>query len=70
MGRIRSKRSTIRLSLTLEIKYSILNEKSPSDLWEKFEKIYMSKFLINKLYLKKQLFELKMDKWKCKGSYK
>ena len=53
--------STIRLSLTLEIKYSVLNEKSRSDLWEKLKKIYMSKSLTNRLYLNKQLFELKMD---------
>ena len=53
--------STIRLSLTLEIKYSVLNEKSRSDLWEKLKKIYMSKSLTSRLYLNKQLFELKMD---------
>ena len=53
--------STIRLSLTFEIKYSVLNEKSCSDLWEKLKKLYMSKSLTNRLYLNKQLFELKMD---------
>ena len=39
--------STIHLSLALEIKYSVLNEKSPSDLWKKLErkKNYMSKSL-------------------------
>ena len=52
--------SIIHLSMVLEI--SVLNEKSPSSLWEKLEKIYMSKSLTNRLYLKKQLCELKIDK--------
>lgn len=33
--------STICLSLTLEIKHNVLNEKSPCDSLEKLEKIYM-----------------------------
>ena len=53
--------STIRLSLAPEIKYSVLNEKSPSALWAKLEKIYMSNSLTNRLYLKKQLYGLKMS---------
>ena len=53
--------NTIHLSLALEIKCSVLNEKSPSHLWEKLEKIYVSKSFTNMLYLKKQLFELKID---------
>ena len=44
--------STIYLYLASTIKYNVLNEKSPSALWQKLEKIYMSKSLINKLYLK------------------
>lgn len=30
--------STILLSLTPKIKYNVLNEKSPSNLWEKLKK--------------------------------
>ena len=53
--------STIHLCLASEIKYSVLNEKSLSALCQKLEKIYMSKSLTNKLYLKKQLYGLKMS---------
>ena len=51
--------STIYLYLASETKYSILNEKSPSALWHKLEKIHMSKSLTNRLYLKKKLYGLK-----------
>ena len=53
--------STIQLSLAPELKYSVMNEKSPSQLREKLEKVYTSKSLTNRLYLKKQLYELKMS---------
>ena len=53
--------STIRLCLASEIKYSVLNEKSPSVLWQKLEKIYMLKSLTNRLYLKKKLYGLKIS---------
>ena len=60
MRKIRSKNIiTILWSLALEIKYNVLNEKYSFDLWE--EIIYMSKSLTKRSYLKKQLFELKMD---------
>ena len=36
--------SSIHLSLAFEIKYSVLDEKSPFDLWEKLKK-FMSKSL-------------------------
>ena len=36
--------SSIHLSLAFEIKYSVLDEKSPYDLWEKLKK-FMSKSL-------------------------
>ena len=52
--------STICLSFTAEIKYSVLNEKSLSALWAKLEKIYISNSLTNRLHLKKQLYGLKM----------
>ncbi|KAK2983908.1 hypothetical protein RJ640_020204 [Escallonia rubra] len=53
--------STIRLSLALEVKYSVLKETSPLAIWSKLEKIYMAKSLTNRLYLKKQLYQLRMD---------
>ncbi|KAK2980795.1 hypothetical protein RJ640_003021 [Escallonia rubra] len=36
-------------------------ETSPTTLWQKLEKIYMSKSLSNRLYLKKDLYQLRMD---------
>ena len=53
--------SILHLSLVSKLKYSVMNEKSPSKLWEKLEKVYMSKSLTNRLYMKKQLYELKMS---------
>ena len=53
--------STIRLSLAPELKYSVMDEKSPSKLWEKLEKFYIFKSLTNRLFMKKQLHELKMS---------
>lgn len=52
--------SCIRLSLAPQIKYQVLTETSAKDLWEKLEKVYMSKSLSNRLYLKKDLYQLKM----------
>ena len=45
--------STIRLNLTADVKYGVMNETSPSVLWKKLEMLYMSKSLTNRLYLKK-----------------
>ena len=44
---------TIRLNLANNLKYSILTETSLAKLWEKLEKLYMSKSLTNRLYLKR-----------------
>ncbi|KAK2994543.1 hypothetical protein RJ640_012542 [Escallonia rubra] len=53
--------STIRLSLAPEVKYSVLKETSTLSMWSKLEKIYISKSLTNRLYLKKKLYQLRMD---------
>lgn len=53
--------STIRLSLAPEVKYNVMNETSATVLWKKLEKLYMSKSLTNKLFLKKQLYQLRME---------
>ena len=53
--------STIRLALAPEIKYDVLEENNPKNLWEKLTKTYHSKSLANKLFLKKDLFGLKME---------
>ncbi|KAL8113644.1 hypothetical protein AgCh_020822 [Apium graveolens] len=53
--------STNRLALAPEIKYDVLEEDNPKNLWEKLTKTYHSKYLANKLFLKKDLFGLKME---------
>ena len=53
--------STIWLALAPEIKYDVLEEDNPKNLWEKLTKTYHSKSLANKLFLKKDLFGLKME---------
>ena len=52
---------TIRLALAPEIKYDILEEDNPKNLYEKLMKTYHSNSLANKLFLKKDLFGLKME---------
>ncbi|OMO51872.1 Zinc finger, CCHC-type [Corchorus capsularis] len=52
--------STIHLSLTTEIKYNVLDVKTPKELMDKLESIYMSKSITNMLCLKRELFGLKM----------
>ena len=53
--------STIRLCLAPEVKYNVLNETSMVDSWKKLENMYMSKSLTSHLFLKKELYQLKMD---------
>lgn len=53
--------STIRLCLANEVKYAVLDESSAIKLWQKLEQRYMAKSLTNKLFLKKQLYQLRMD---------
>ncbi|KAL5125371.1 Retrovirus-related Pol polyprotein from transposon TNT 1-94 [Glycine soja] len=54
--------STIRLALAPEIKHHVLKETTPKALWEKLENIYASKSLTNHLYLKMELYQLKMER--------
>nr|GEV30972.1 retrovirus-related Pol polyprotein from transposon TNT 1-94 [Tanacetum cinerariifolium] len=41
--------STIRLALAREIKYNVLKEKTPKDIWDKLTNIYASKSLVCQL---------------------
>ncbi|GJY60807.1 retrovirus-related pol polyprotein from transposon TNT 1-94 [Tanacetum coccineum] len=50
--------STIRLALAPEIKYSVLKEKTPKDIWDKLTNIYASKSLTHRLFLKMELTSL------------
>lgn len=53
--------STIRLALAPEIKYNVLGNTNPKVLWDKLTKMYASKPLANKLFLKKDLYSLDME---------
>ncbi|GFS34576.1 hypothetical protein Acr_00g0034760 [Actinidia rufa] len=53
--------STIRLCIADNIINNVIDENSASALWEKLEKLYLAKSLTNKLYLKRQLYRLKME---------
>jgi len=53
--------STIRLALAPEIKHNMLKETTPKVLLEKLENIYVSKSLTNRLCLKMELYQLKME---------
>ena len=52
---------TIRLCLVDEIMYHVINLSSPDEIWKKLESQFMSKTLMNKLYLKQKLYGLKMQ---------
>jgi hypothetical protein len=52
--------ATIQLCLGDDIMYHVLDEESLAAIWLKLESRYMSKSLINKLYLKQRLYGLKM----------
>lgn len=52
--------STIRLALAPKIKYTVLEESDPKALWEKLAKMFESKPLANKLFLK-DLLEIRME---------
>ncbi|GJR46767.1 hypothetical protein Tco_1314870 [Tanacetum coccineum] len=54
--------STIRLTLAHEIKYNVLKEKTPKDIWDKLTNIYASKSLTHRLFLKMELYSLKLEK--------
>ena len=53
--------SAILLSLGDEVLREVSSEETAIGLWNKLSSIYMKKYLANKLYLKKQLYTLKMD---------
>jgi len=52
--------STIQLCLADDVMYNMMDEETVTGLWSRLETLYMMKSLSNKLYLKKQLYELHM----------
>ena len=54
-------RGMIWLSLVDYVLLNIYEEKTSHSLWKKLEDIYQVKSLVNKIYLRKKLYSLKMD---------
>jgi len=52
--------STIQLYLADKVMYNVMDEETVTGLWSRVETLYMIKSLCNKLYLKKQLYGLRM----------
>ena len=53
---------TIILCLSDEVLYNVMNKETTIGLWCKLENLYMMKSLSNKLFMKKQLYILRMNK--------
>ena len=52
--------SIIRLCLANDVLFNIVGEKSASSLWSNLESLYMTKYLTNIIYLKRQLYGMRM----------
>jgi hypothetical protein len=53
-------KSTIRMCLSDSILLNVSEEATTKNLWEKLGKLYQSKSLVNKLFLRKKLYNLRM----------
>jgi len=53
-------KTMIILCLSDEVLCNVMNEETTADLWCRLESLYMTKSLSNKLFLKKQLYYLRM----------
>ncbi|KAK8949495.1 hypothetical protein KSP39_PZI005278 [Platanthera zijinensis] len=53
--------STVQLCLADEVMYNVAEAETTADLWKKLEELYLSKSLTNKLYVKRQLYSLRMS---------
>jgi hypothetical protein len=56
----RKAKSTIRLCLSDSVLLNVSEEATAKYLWEKLGKLYQSKSLVNKLFLRKKLYNLRM----------
>ena len=56
----RKAKSTIRLCLSDSVLLNVSEEATTKDLWENLGKLYQSKSLVNKLFLRKKLYNLRM----------
>ena len=56
-------RGLIRLSLADSVLLNVHEEKIANSLWKKLGDIYQGKSLVNKIFLRKKLYSLKIDGW-------
>jgi hypothetical protein len=56
----RKAKSTIRLCLSDSVLLNVSKEATAKYLWEKLGKLYQSNSLVNKLFLRKKLYNLRM----------
>ena len=56
----RKAKSTIQLCLSNSVLLNVSEEATAKDLWEKLGKLYQSKSLVNKIFLRKRLYNLRM----------
>jgi hypothetical protein len=54
-------RNTIRFSLADLVLLNVLGESIAKELWDKLGNLYQSKSLVNKLFLRKKLYHLRME---------
>ena len=57
----RRERSTIRLCLADSVLLNVSGESTAKELWDKLGNLYQSKSLVNKLFLRKKLYHLRME---------
>jgi len=57
----RKERSTIRICLADSVMLNVLGEDSSKRLWDKLGSLYQSKPLVNKFFLRKKLYLLRMS---------
>jgi hypothetical protein len=57
----RRARSTIRLCLVDSVLLNVSGESTAKELWDKLGNLYQSKSLVNKLFLRKKLYHLRME---------
>ena len=56
----RKAKSTIRLCVSDYVLFNVFGEATTKNLWEKLGNLYQSKSLVNKLFLQKKLYNLRM----------
>jgi hypothetical protein len=56
----RKVKSTIRLCLLDSVLLNVVEESTTKNLWDKFRKLYPSKSLVNKIFSRNKLYNLRM----------